>query len=734
MASLFINVGLVAGVALAALPVILHLFLRQTPKHVIFPALRLIRERQKRSRKKLRIKNWLLLLARMALLALMALALARPRLWSQTKLGDFEVPTALALVFDTSLSMEYKERDQTRLDEAKVRARELLSRAHEASRVFVLDSAVPIQPVALSPAAARKLVDGLTVHAVNRPLNAAVVQADKAVAAAEQIRKEVFIFTDLSRSAWDTSRAIEGLGTASAKDKNRPTVVTCVLRLAPKVLKDVAIVAAEPAADFTAQDEPVPIRVVVHSVGAQTRRIVEFLVDGQKRSQQEVTLPPNGEATLRFLTPKLTPGLHRAEVKLSGEPDSLEKDDHRFVTLDVQPPLKVLVAADRTIDADFVEFALDPLKFRAGGNRPFPVTRATPAQLVTMTTPLKDYACVFLLNVADLDPSVWAKLNQYVREGGGLVVAVGDRVDPETLNAQAPTLLPATLGALVTPKEADFTFGKADIAHPIFSHETQTLLTELSQPPIYKYRAVKPLEGARTLLSYQNDAPALLERVFAGPRAGRVLLWTTALSRRPGTSEAERQAAWNDFPIVGWSFFAVLNQTVPYLAGAAGRRFNYDAGEDVTLPIEPGRRYTSFTLQAPGAKTTDRLSDPLSGSNLLISAPPILGPWTVTAGGTGGPSRTLGFSVNYPVAETDLAPLSDAEIQALLGGPDRVKVADDTAEGIKGVVDYVRLGHELYPYVMALILLIVTLENVLANTFYRESPAGAGASQGRTSA
>ena len=72
------HAGLAAGAALAALPVILHLFMRQTPKHVIFPALRLVRERQKRSKKRMRIKNWLLLLARMAVLALMALALARP--------------------------------------------------------------------------------------------------------------------------------------------------------------------------------------------------------------------------------------------------------------------------------------------------------------------------------------------------------------------------------------------------------------------------------------------------------------------------------------------------------------------------------------------------------------------------------------------------------------------------------------------------------------------------------
>src|SRR3982751_1194535 len=114
-----IHAGLAAGAALAALPVILHLFMKQTPKHVVFPALRLVRERHKRSKKKLRVKNWLLLLARMALFALMALALARPRLYSLTSLGDREAPTAVALVFDTSLSMGYKPRDKTLLDDAK---------------------------------------------------------------------------------------------------------------------------------------------------------------------------------------------------------------------------------------------------------------------------------------------------------------------------------------------------------------------------------------------------------------------------------------------------------------------------------------------------------------------------------------------------------------------------------------------------------------------------------------
>ncbi len=197
------NVGLAAGgAALAALPVILHLFMRQTPKHVIFPALRLIRERQKQSKKRMRIKNWLLLLARMAVIAIMALALGRPSLYSQVPLGSESQPTAMGLVFDTSLSMGYIEKDKTRLDEAKERARELVNKLPESSQVFVVDSADPPVPAGSTPAAALKRIESLTIRPVNRPLNSAMGQVYTAVAECDRPLRVVYVLTDLSRTSW----------------------------------------------------------------------------------------------------------------------------------------------------------------------------------------------------------------------------------------------------------------------------------------------------------------------------------------------------------------------------------------------------------------------------------------------------------------------------------------------------------------------------------------------------
>jgi hypothetical protein len=710
----FVTSGLAVGAALAAVPVIMHLFMRQTPKHVIFPALQLVRERQKRSRKRLRIRNWLLLLARMALIALMALALARPKLFSSVPLGDREVPTAMALVFDTSLSMEYREKDKSRLDEAKTKAIELLQRTHESSQIFVIDSANP-ENVGLSPGAARKRIEGLTTRAVTRPMNASLAVAYKAVAASDRPRREVYVLTDLARSAWELSSPIQG---AIDAKKAKEGAATYILRLAPKEVRDVAIVEAEPASGTAIQDEPVLIKVKIHSSGPPAHRIAQFKVDGEKTAEKPVDVPANGEVELEFQTrAKLSLGLHQGEVRLGGEPDPLEVDDHRFFSIQVAPPLKVLVISDEPIDADFVAFALE-VTLKPGDPPAYRVERVLTRDLAErFTGTLKDYASIFLLNVASLPDGQWNRLNAYVHEGGGLVIGLGGRCAlPNYNEGQAAEVVPAHLDA-VQVRAGEFNFGKADASHPIFGPLRTESLAELPRVPIRKYMAVKPSDSARTILTYQNGAPALVERIFPGSKAGHVLLWTTSLSRRP---EARDPNAWNEFPMptVSWVFPYLMYQTVPYLAGMVGQRLNYEAGEDVTLTIEPGKRYTNFLVQAPGAKTADKLGEPVSGGTLLIPSVTQLGQWTVTATGPGGLRREMGFSVNPPRSEAQIVLMDTNDLDGLFGKKNYALA--DNAENLERTIQDKRIGREVFPWLMVLIMVIVTLENYLANRFYRE--------------
>jgi hypothetical protein len=729
MGSIFINAGLAAGVALAAVPVILHLFMKQTPKVVMFPALRLVRERQRRSRKTLKVKNWLLLLARMALVALMALALARPRVNARVRAGAEEVETAIALVFDTSLSMGYAERDKTRLDEAKERAEEILKKAKAGSQVYVVDSSEPGKPAALSPAASRTRIAALKVRAANRSLNQAVGMGYRAVAESDRPRHEVYVFTDLTRSAWRVGDAVEGLDEAK---KVPGGVDTFLVRVGPKEPHDAAIVDAEPTNGLASAGEPVPIRVRVRALGKPAQRTIELYVDGVKRDQELVDVPADSELDVRPFAVKLDAGLHRVEVRLTGEPDPLAFDDVRYLTFDVQPTLRVLIVADSAEDGFFVANALDPQVRPEGVARPFQVDQVLTAKLPPsgFGQPLGNYAGVFLLNVAKLEPGQWVALNDYVKQGGGLVVGAGDRMaaNVEAYNTEARALLPAALGAVQTEPE-DFTFGKADVTNALFSQDARELLSELTRVPVWKTLKAQATADARVLLSYQDDTPALLERVVQGGSApGWVLLWTTALSRT-----ANSLKNWNEMPAGGnWAFFVLMNQTVPYLAGTAGRKLAVEAGETVTLAVDPSKDFTDFDAVPPGEGADPiTLTGPTAGGPLVIPSLTMIGPardptgqWKVVASKRGGERQELGFSVNPPSTEAQLTQINREELDGLFG-KDGYALADD-AKRLEEEVKFRDVGREIYPWLMLLILLLVTAENALANTFYREKSGGQG--------
>ncbi|RLT20303.1 MAG: hypothetical protein DWI27_00685, partial [Planctomycetota bacterium] len=101
----FITPMLLGGAALVALPLVLHLIMRRKPVPHDFPALRFLREKAVANRRRLQLSHIVLLLLRMAAIALVALALARPVLRGAGWLADGEGPVAAALVFDTAPRM-----------------------------------------------------------------------------------------------------------------------------------------------------------------------------------------------------------------------------------------------------------------------------------------------------------------------------------------------------------------------------------------------------------------------------------------------------------------------------------------------------------------------------------------------------------------------------------------------------------------------------------------------------
>src|ERR1700716_1711217 len=69
---------LAAGAALTSIPIIIHILNRRRFKVVPWAAMEFLLQAMRKKRRRLKFEQWLLLLTRCALLALMGMALARP--------------------------------------------------------------------------------------------------------------------------------------------------------------------------------------------------------------------------------------------------------------------------------------------------------------------------------------------------------------------------------------------------------------------------------------------------------------------------------------------------------------------------------------------------------------------------------------------------------------------------------------------------------------------------------
>ena len=78
----FLNPIMLAGLAAIAVPIIIHLLNRRKFQKVVWAAMRFLRISVEQNQRRMRIEDMILLILRCLLVALLALALARPAILS----------------------------------------------------------------------------------------------------------------------------------------------------------------------------------------------------------------------------------------------------------------------------------------------------------------------------------------------------------------------------------------------------------------------------------------------------------------------------------------------------------------------------------------------------------------------------------------------------------------------------------------------------------------------------
>jgi hypothetical protein len=734
----FIHGYLLVGLLLVGVPVLLHLVMRQKPRHLQFPAFRFLRQRHLINRRKLRFQHLLLLLLRMGVIAALCLALARPRVAAErvASLFNNERPVAAVLIFDTSPSMEYSAAGRTRLEEAKQRARELLDEMNGDSQIALLDSGDDVGTGAaewMTPALAQTAIDGLHIRPTNAVLNRQIDQAvrllEKVGEKEDQPPRFLYLFSDRTRASWDRHS-----GPRKAPEGIRALYVD----VGVEKPKDLAIDKVEIVPPIVAPGERTQIQVTVRATGTDfdTELLCQLDNDadtGRPPDKQAIQLAAGQGRVFVFEreAPPLPPGgpaemTYQVTVKHLTA-DALPFNNTRFATFLTRQRRKVLtIVADKPPEEGPLPWKAWQTTLKVGELFEGDVRPAAEAEQLDDQA-LRTYAVVCLFQVAP-NSATWQKLARYVRGGGGLVLVPGGeemRRHIQRYNDEGTKvgLLPGTLEKIETnpPDRPLICWSHFHVQHPIPAFFDKAIRTAdpdfgkpQSWPGVNAFWAVKPAEKDTLVLATYADAehhPALLERTV---ERGHVILFTTPLDMR----ELDRNRRWHNYWGLDSSFGLVLeDQVCRYLAGDSTKpELNFFCGQTPRVPLPPST--PPYTLDGPGLAVAET-NVKMNKGDTALSLPQAVAPGNYAV--RDAKKRIVaGCSLNVRPQESELDRVPAEEIESVLGKETLMQVGRTMSmkDGLAGMQP---LPLELLPWLMMTVLVVLTIEGLLANRFYRRT-------------
>jgi hypothetical protein len=518
----FLYPAFLLGAIAIALPIALHLLRRDVAPEVPFSAVRLLRRSPIDRTRRRRLRDLILLAARVAALALLAMAFARPYLT-----GSAASPGVRVIAVDRSFSMGAPGRFSRALELASA----AVGDAGAAERVAVIgfDDRADVVAQPGSAADARAALAALAPGSGGTRYAPAVAKALETIG---DSAGAVVIVTDLQRNGWEDQEPIA---------------------IPSRVQVDVRDVG------------PLPPNAAVTQVRVEAERVVgtvsnsswdafagtaRVAVEGRGAVSVRVSLPAGESADVAV--PFRAPG--RGALLFSiDDAQGFPADNARYAVLDAPAQVRVLVIAAAGVPPSglYLMRALE-----AAEDTPFNLRLVSGAELSAL--PPQDasaYAAVVLLSTRGMDRRGRDLLPTYVRGGGGLLVAAGPDVDPSVL---ASALGWIEIGTAEETSGPALSLSVSDVRHAVF-RPFGAFVTNLGQVRFERTWKLTP-RGWEVAARFTDGSPALIERQEG---QGRAMILASDLDRR-----------WNEFPLHP-GFVPFVVESVRYVANARERAGDY---------------------------------------------------------------------------------------------------------------------------------------------------------------
>ncbi|MDI6809084.1 MAG: BatA and WFA domain-containing protein [Candidatus Eisenbacteria bacterium] len=671
----FLNPLFLLGALGGAVPLLIHLLARKKAKKVEFSSVEFLEEAAQKEIRKLKLRQLLLLVFRVLAIVFFAIGLARPSLNVPGRVGDRQ-GSAVAIIFDNSLSMSYETDDGSCLELAKEKALDLSkSLSHRDEAFLILGTDPPVtrfdSPVR-DPVRIGREIEGISASEMATDIPLSIEIAARLLGKSGVLNKEIFVFSDMQKTGFE------------AKGRVRLDKGVRVFLVQPDggARENLSIEKVGVAGGSFASEELVKVTVRNDSQRANKAEVKVYeggtsIGEGEAApgpdSQQEVSIPVKFGKTVLW-----------GKVELSR--DRLRADDIRYFLLP-ERPLKVLIVRDSPRGIDFLSLALNPWGEGEGYVRP---VVKSPAGLAHLDW--SEFKVVILDGVSRLDELSLDKLSSFAFSGGGVLVAAGDGMDAEFYSTKLlPRIVPSKIAGVEEVRaEGSFMRLRPTVSsHPVFQSFAFSPGEALPGAKFSRVLKIELLPGSRVIAEFASGMPAIIE----GERA---LFLATSTDGK-----------WNDL-VMNASFAPLLHEMVYFLSKSGAERELLVGNQ---LEIEKPSNLGGPALRCVDTKGNEtKLSETSKLGKTYLTSEPIAraGIYSIEAGS----ERLATFQVNVDPRESRLESYTKDELRGLF--PDNQVVLIGKRDKLKDKVMTARAGQELSVYFFGLVLLLLTVELVLS--------------------
>lgn len=664
------------GLLAAAIPIAIHLIRREKPPKVMFSTIRFLKKTSKKLVLFQHLQQILLLLLRSLVIVLLVLAFARPLIdRSIARLLDVDPQSAVVLI-DLSMSMQYEET----FERAKTEALDIISSMTSGDEVALIgfsDGAQLVSDFNSDMDSVRSTINEISAAGFGRTRYLPNLRlADQMLEESRFENRAIYLISDFQAAdidafdeTWKLAPGVAFTGIDVGLEESTNLAITDV-RSPERLLEN-------------ASEQEILVRVRSTGTVYLQEGDVSLIVNGEVIDRKSVDLGDRSEEVVTFSTAFETEGSYYGEIRIGG--DAFEADNSYYFTVDVLPKISVLTingeASENWYDDEGHWFGL-----AVGGaeRSPFELVNLTPGELNEAV--LRQSDVLVLLNVGNLTDDQTEIIVDYVIEGGALLVAPGDRVDPVSFNNQFESVAPALLEAQGLPNGNDYlVIADYDRRHPIL----RPIESDWSARFQGHWR-LSPTQDSEVLMQFDNTEPALVERQVGD---GSVILFASAMDLE-----------WNNLPLQSL-FLPFVHETLRHLVQPELKQKAYSVGDSFSVNLDENAG--SVSARAPNG---DEIIFTNTDFITQVSEPGFV---TVEAGGA-----EMRFAINTLPEESNFARMPVENLFDSIINPDTNPIKSREVQNAQ-LAEELEQPQRLWWWILSLVMALVLAEALIANRTYR---------------